>query len=494
MRILAGHDERTQVGLARAPLPRGRIDHVDVLELDDLLRDETARVVLDLRRQLLAFRLVEVTAEDHAVTARLGHVLDDEFAHAVENLLAVLLEHRHVGGRVVQDWLLVQVILDHARYEVVDGLVVGRAVAGRVDDRHVAGAVGGQQSRHADHRIRVERERVEEVVGEAAVDDAHAMTIACIIQEEQLVLHHFEILGEGERRTGLLGQIRVLEERGVVTPRREHHGDAFGGDEIHRLAQQTRVVAVVAHVHFAEQARIRAPFDVAREQRVTRARRDAQIVLQHPPTTILALHEVLAGDVREHPAGRRHAVDLRIVAGGRVHEFLGYDAVMDDALLRIDVLQVGVERVDTLLETSLQLVELIRFDDARNRIVGEQTILVDAVLMHAEAHAVAAQFAVDPLTPRHQFRRKPARRRFNHRATFLVMGLSLRTRLTVRNTGFSKRAPMLRTRHFTAPRWFRASPYFAAPRFAALHCASLHFAALVPRPSRRWDLIQQLPH
>lgn len=333
MRVLPGDHERAQIALARAHLATVRVDHVDVAELDDLLRDKPARILLDAVGQILPRGLVERRAEHDAVASGFRHVLDDQLAHAVEHFLAVLLEHRHVGRRVVQDRLLVEVVTDHLRHEIVDRLVVRGPVAGRVDDGDVAGTVGRQQSGNADNRVRVERERVEVFVGQSAVHGAHAMPVAGIVEEVQLVVDNFQVFGERERRAGLLGQVGVLEERRIVASRREHDGDAFGGYEVHGLAQQPRIVAVVAHVHVAEQFGIRTAFDVAREQRVAGSRRDAQVVFQHPPAPVLALDEVFACDVREDAAGRSHAVDLRKVTGRRVHVFFGDDAVVDDALV-----------------------------------------------------------------------------------------------------------------------------------------------------------------
>ena len=406
MGVLPGDHERAQVAFARAGLAGGRVDHLDVAELDDLLGDEAPRLGLDPVGQLLARRMVQAGAEHHAVPAGLGHVLDHEFAEPVEHLAPVGLEHRHVRRRVVEDGLLAEIVLDHLRHEIVDRLVVGRPVARRVDDRDVARTVCGQQAGHADHRIGVERERIQVLVGQAAVHRADAVAPARIVEEVQLVLLDLEVLGKRQRRAGLLRQIRVLEEGGIVPARGQHHGDALGGDEIHGLAQQARVVAVVAHMHLAEQLRVRAPLDVAREQRVARARGDAQVVLEHPPAPVLALHQVLAGDMREDAAGRRHAVDLREVAGRGVHILLGHHAVVDDPLVGVHVLEIGVERVDALLEPGLQVVELVGFDDARDRVVREQPVMVFAVLVHAEPHAVAAQLAVDRLSPVDQLTRQ----------------------------------------------------------------------------------------
>ena len=88
---------------------------------------------------------------------------------------------------------------------------------------------------------------------------------------------------------------------GIVPAGGEHHCYAVGGDEIHGLAQQSWIIAIVAHTYVAEQAGRDSTFDIAGEQRIAGTGWNAQIVFQHPPLPVLPLHQVLAGDVREHP-------------------------------------------------------------------------------------------------------------------------------------------------------------------------------------------------
>ena len=124
--------------------------------------------------------------------------------------------------------------------------------------------------------------------------------------------------------------------------------------------------------------------------------------------------------MRENATGRGHTVDLREVSDRRVDVFLRHHTVMNDGLVRIDVFQVGVECVDTLLQAFLKLIKLVGFDNAWHRIVWKQTVVVFAVLVDAEAHAVAGQLTVDCLTAIHQFVGQSACRGFNHRTCSLL--------------------------------------------------------------------------
>ena len=137
----------------------------------------------------------------------------------------------------MEDGLFAEIVLNHLRHEVVDGLVVGRAVTGSIDDGHIAGTVGGQEPGHTNHGVGVEGERIEELVGETAVDHAHTVTLAGVIQEIDLVVHHFKVFREGKCGTGFLSQVGMFEERGIVSAWREDHDDTFSRDEIHGFAQ-----------------------------------------------------------------------------------------------------------------------------------------------------------------------------------------------------------------------------------------------------------------
>ena len=423
VRILAGDHEGTQIALARRHLAGLRVHHIDITELNHLLGNESTRLLLDPVGELLTCGGIQRRTKHHAVTAGFGHILDDQLAHPIQDFLAVGLEHRHVRGRVVENRFLAEIVLDHLRHEVVDGLVIGRAVAQRVDDGHVARAVGGQDTGHTDHRIRIEGERVEEFVGQAAVDHAHTVAFAGVVEEVDLVVHHFEVFGEGQRRTGFLRQIGVLEERGIVAAGSQYHGDALGGDKVHGFAQQARVFAIIANTNVAEQARGDAALDVAHEQRVAGTRGNTQVVFQHPPSSVLALDQVLAGDVSKNAAGRGHAVDLREVAGRGVYVFLRHHAVMDDGLVGVDVLQIGVQGVDALLQALLQFVVFVGFDNARHRVVREQPVMVFAVLVDAETHTVAGQLSIDRFAAVYQFMGQSACCGFDHRACSLLWRL-----------------------------------------------------------------------
>ena len=157
---------------------------------------------------------------------------------------------------------------------------------------------------------------------------------------------------------------------------------------------------------------------------------------------VLPLYQILARDMGEHAAGRGHPVDLREIPDRRVHELLGDDAVRHDALVGVDVPEECVERVDALLEPGLQPVVFVGFDDARNRVVGKQPVMVFAVVIDAEAHAVTAELPIDQFPAIHQIAGELAGRRLHCHP----YSLPLRVRICRRLSG--------RGHHYGTVVWF----------------------------------------
>ena len=337
----------------------------------------------------------QVAPEDHAVAARLGDVLDDQPRQVLHHEDVVLLIEGQVRRRVLENRLLAEVVLDHLGHEVVDALVVRHAVARRVDDRHVARAVGVHQARHTDEALRIERQRVEVFVAQAAVDDADALRLAEVVAVIDLVVLHVKILIGGQRAARALGEVAVLEVRRIVAPRRQDHADARRADIVHRLAQHVGVVAVIHHAVVPEGLRADASAQLAGDQRIARAGGNAQVVLQDVPALVLRLHEVDARDVAVNARGRGHALALRQVALAGVEEFLREHAVRYDVLVRVDVLQEQIERIHALHEAAVQLLKLRLRDDAGNRVERKKLLVEGMVLVNAEFHAVAREQAVD---------------------------------------------------------------------------------------------------
>ena len=167
----------------------------------------------------------------------------------------------------------------------VDELVVADAVADRAGDHDVAGAGGVEQPGHAEHRVRPELHRVEEVVVDAAVDDVD-LALALGGAHVDRVVAAEQVAALDQFHAHLAGQQRMLEVRRVVDTRGEHDDRRIGlvgGRRIAQRPQQVRrVVADRAHPVGGEQVREHPRHRAAVLHHVGHPRRRAQVVLEHP--------------------------------------------------------------------------------------------------------------------------------------------------------------------------------------------------------------------
>ena len=68
---------------------------------------------------------------------------------------------------------------------------------------------------------------------------------------------------------------------------------------------------------------------------------------------------------------------------------------MDDVLVRVDVREELVQRIDALREAALERLELVRFDNARNRVERKKPFIIRTILVDAELHTVSGHLLID---------------------------------------------------------------------------------------------------
>ena len=115
-----------------------------------------------------------------------------------------------------------EIVADDRRHVGVDRLVVGDAGADGVRQDHVAGAIGVEQSRHAQVRIAAETERIEKVVVDAPVDHIHALQSGGGAHVDDVVVHQ-QIAAFDQLDAHLLRQKRVFEVCRIEYARRQQH-------------------------------------------------------------------------------------------------------------------------------------------------------------------------------------------------------------------------------------------------------------------------------
>ena len=109
-------------------------------EHDDGLRDPAAGIGLEPPAKLLELGGRGIRTHDEALPARPVDRLDHQFVESIADSGVLTRVGQYPGTDVADQRLLVQVVADHGVDECVDGLVVGHAVPGCVDDRYRAGA------------------------------------------------------------------------------------------------------------------------------------------------------------------------------------------------------------------------------------------------------------------------------------------------------------------------------------------------------------------
>ena len=121
------------------------------------LRDVVAGVGLDLGGELArAASAVECGPTNMPYPPALVGALYHELLEILQNVLAFLLPPAQEGRYVRENRIFAFVVADHVGDVGVDDFVVGDAVAGSVGQRHVPGAIGIHQARHAEEGIRAE--------------------------------------------------------------------------------------------------------------------------------------------------------------------------------------------------------------------------------------------------------------------------------------------------------------------------------------------------
>ena len=111
-------------------------------------------------------------------------------------------------------------MLRDRRQERVEGRRLEHAHAEGVRDQHVAGAPRLREAGHAERGVGPELQRIAEVVVEAPEDDVHPIEPFQSLQEHPIVAHR-QIAAFHQREAQVAGQVRVLEVRLGVRPRRE---------------------------------------------------------------------------------------------------------------------------------------------------------------------------------------------------------------------------------------------------------------------------------
>ena len=283
-----------------------------------------------------------------------------------------------VGRHVLQDGGRPHVELDDLGDVAVNRLVVGDAGARRVDDGDAARAVDVEDAGHAEHRIRPEHERIEEVVVDAAVEDVDPAQAERRLHVQAAVEHH-EILALDQIDAHLVGEERVLEIGAVEDAGRQHRDgrlafEAALRDRFERAQQIFWIVVdgrdAVQREQVGEHVHHRFPV----LQHVGDAGRRAGVVLQDVDLVLARADEVDADDVAVDAERRLDADHLGHEGAVLDDQLLGDALGLQDLLAVVDVVHEHVERAHALLDAGAQTPPLGARDDARHDVERDQAL------------------------------------------------------------------------------------------------------------------------
>ena len=228
----------------------------------------------------------------------------------------------------------------------------------------------------------------------------------------------------------------MLKIRAVVSAGREQHhrrvGDTGGRYVFERLQKLLRIIFHRPHANALEHPRKRPLHRAAVFQDVADARRTTPVVLQHHVLAVLVANQIRSANV-----------DVNILRHVEVHELppemargqnvkFRDDAVLQNFLLVINVVQEQVQGRDALGQAAFQVLPFLRRNDARQQVERKNLLRTLRVAIDVEGDALPEKRVVNRLALGLKFRLGQLREQ-------LLELLVMRARTT------------LRVRHFIEP-------------------------------------------
>ena len=246
--------------------------------------------------------------------------------------------------------------------------------------------------------VRAERERIEEIVIDPAIDHVDALRPLGRAHVDEARLHE-QVAAFDQIDAELVGEERVLVIGRVVDAggQQRDGGLARGGfrrDRLQRREQLVRIVLDRRHAMAREQLRKQPHHDLAVLQHVGDAGGRAGVVLQNVEGLGIDADDVDAGDVDIDVVRHLLAVHLRPEYRIPEHQIFRHDAGAQDLAAAVDVGEIEVERLDALLEALPEQVPFPGGEDAgddveRNQPLGRIRLAIDR---EGDADAAEQQF------------------------------------------------------------------------------------------------------
>ncbi len=171
-------------------------------------------------------------------------------------------------------------------------------------------------------------------------------------------------------------QERVFEIGTVETARGQHHrsGVIQRAGALEGVEQQVGVVVDGRHALAGEQLGEQPHHHLAVFEHIAHATGGAQVVFKHVVAAITVTHQVDPGDVGIDVAVQVQALHCNLVTLVRQHLLSRDDALLENALVVIDVGQEHVQRLHPLNAAAFDYLPLAGLDAAGDDIEGNQTL------------------------------------------------------------------------------------------------------------------------
>ena len=259
------------------------------------------------------------------------------------------------------------------------------------------GARGAQEPGHAEQALGPEDFGIEEVVVEAPVDDVDPGAPGGRFHIDPVVLVDEEVAALDQWHAHFARQEHVLEVGRVVDARREQDDlgvvDRGRRDLGHGLGQARSVVVHGLERHARAQVREGAQHEAPVLDHVGDPRGAAPVVLEHQELAGLVAHDVGAADVDVGAVGHVEAGHLGAVVGGVQHQLGGHDAVVQDLLAVVKVVQEQVERGNALDDAALDGPPVRGREHARDHVEGQDPVDGGGAGIEREGDAQVEQLA-----------------------------------------------------------------------------------------------------
>ena len=190
----------------------------------------------------------------------------------------------------------------------------------------------------------------------------------------------------------------MLEVCGVELPWCEH--DDLGArvrvrcHGLQHREQPARIVVNRTYSHALEHPRECLLQDGAILQHIRHAGRHAQVVLKHIELPVLVAHDICPGDVAPDVLRRVNAHALRAESCRCQREVLRDDAVVQDALVVVDIVDEHIQRAYTLFEPALQPIPILCTHHSRHHVEWQDALPAARVAVDVEGDAHEHQVAL----------------------------------------------------------------------------------------------------